>query len=191
MFEGANMPNIEKELKFKIDDIKKIESKLKKLGAKQIGSEFQRTIRFDTPDLSYEKQGTFIRVRKGFGNTVTMKKKIKTTGELFERIEIETEVSDTEKLRTIFNELGLSKEFIMEKYRSNWTFIDTVVSIDKMPFGNYLEIEGEPDKVKSVAKTLSLDLKNKIVGTYWDLFEDFKKSSGHIGEHIVFDQIKL
>lgn len=178
--------HIEKEIKIKVKDIQKLDELLKKHGAKFKGKSFQRTIRFDTPNLDYEKKGTFLRVRSGHGNTVTMKKKIKSTGNLFERIEIETEVEDIEKLRNIFNELGLTKEFIMEKHRTNWSLNGAEISIDELPFGIFIEIEGEERIITNTTKLLGLDLNKKITITYWDLFEGYKKEKGIVSQDITF-----
>jgi adenylate cyclase class 2 len=178
--------HIEKEIKVRVKDIGRVNKLLKKHGAKYQGKSFQKTVRFDTPNLDHEKRGTFLRVRSGHGNTVTMKKKIKSSGDLFERIEIETEVKDIEKLRAIFNELGLTKEFIMEKHRANWLFNNTMVSIDELPFGFFVEIEGEEPNISNTTNLLGLDAEQKITVTYWDIFEDYKKEQDIEGEHIVF-----
>jgi adenylate cyclase class 2 len=115
-----------------------------------------------------------------------MKKKVKSVGDVFERIEIETEVKDIEKLRKIFNELGLTKEFIMEKNRANWLLNNTAISIDELPFGLFIEIEGEEPHISDTAKLLDLNLDGKITVTYWDIFEDYKKAKGIVAESIIF-----
>ncbi|MEI6266401.1 MAG: class IV adenylate cyclase [bacterium] len=180
--------NIEKEIKIKVENIAEIGEILKRKNAKCLGKSFQRTIRFDTEDCDLEKNKTFIRVRSGFGNVVTLKKKTKTNENVFERVELETEVSDIEIMRKIFHNLGYTREFIMEKYRTNWEYNDTKISFDEMPFGLYVEIEGEEAEIFETAEELGLDLSNKITVTYWDLFEDYKKETGISGENIVFSK---
>jgi len=180
------MKNIEKEIKIKVRDLVKISEKLKQKKAKFMGTAFQRTVRFDTESCDLEKNKTFIRVRSGFDNVVTLKKKIKTNDNVFERVELETEVSDIEIMREIFHNLGYTREFVMEKYRTNWEYNETVISFDEMPFGLYVEIEGEEKKIFETADELGLDLSNKITVTYWDLFEQYKSKTGQTGENIVF-----
>ncbi len=180
--------NIEKEIKIKVDNLESIQAKLKEKGAKFQGKVFQRTIRFDTEQLDLESNKIFIRIRSGFNNVVTLKKKFNTNKNVFERIEFETEVKDIEIMRQIFHHLGYTKEFIMEKYRSNWNFRETVVSFDEMPFGQFVEIEGEENSIFETANELGLDTNNKITVTYWDLFEEYKKESGENGENIVFPE---
>lgn len=177
---------IEKEIKVEVENPQQFLSLLIAKKAKKKGEGFQRTIRMDTPDHDLEKQGTFLRVRTGGKNIVTLKKKIKTDGDVFERRELETEVKDPEMLADIFANLGFTKRYIMEKYRIDYEYKNTKISLDELPFGVFVEIEGEPADIKNVANELSLDLLNKIVVTYWDLFEKYKKKTNLKGENIVF-----
>lgn len=179
---------IEKEIKLEIDNPGKLLARLSELKAKKISCGFQRTIRMDTPDMDLEKKGTFLRVRSGTKNIVTMKKKIKGDGEVFERQELETEVNDSELLADIFGQLGFSKQLIMEKYRIDYTYNKVKISVDELPFGMFIELEGEPESIMTVAGELGLDITKKIIVTYWDLFADYKKKTGEQGENIVFPE---
>mgnify|MGYP001570170333 CR=1 FL=1 len=177
---------IEKEVKVEVKDPKQLLSLLAEKKAEKTGEGFQRTTRMDTPNLNLEKQGTFLRVRTGGKNIVTLKKKIKGNGEVFERQELETEVKDPELLADIFANLGFIKRFIMEKYRIDYVYKNTKISLDELPFGIFIEIEGEAEDIVNVSQELNLDLSKKIIVTYWDLFEEYKKKTGEKGENIVF-----
>lgn len=179
---------IEKEVKFKVDDPKGLIGLLKSKSAEKVSGMFQRTTRMDTPNMDLEKKGIFLRVRTGDKSIVTLKKKIndKADSDLFERLELETEVKDTQVLADVFEQLGFSKRLVMEKYRVNYKYKNTTLSLDELPFGNYIEIEGEPKDISTVIKDLELNFSNRINVTYWDLFEEFKKGSGEVSENIVF-----
>jgi adenylate cyclase, class 2 len=177
---------IEKEIKVEVKNPQQLLSLLAQKNVKKKSEGFQRTTRMDTPNLDLEKRGTFLRVRTGGKDIVTLKKKIKSTGEVFERQELETEVKDPELLADIFADLGFGKRYIMEKYRIDYEYKNTKISLDELPFGVFVEIEGEPENIKGVAEELKLDLSNKIIVTYWDLFEDYKKKMNQKGENIVF-----
>lgn len=177
---------IEKEIKVEVTNPQQLLLLLIKIQAKKISEGFQRTIRMDTPDLQLEKHGTFLRVRTGFKNIVTLKKKIKGDGAVFERRELETEVKDPDLLVDIFAKLGFTKQFIMEKYRIDYEYKNTKISLDELPFGIFIEVEGESNDIKNVATRLHLDLSSKIVVTYWDLFEEYKKKTKQKGKDIVF-----
>lgn len=184
-----NKHYIEKEIKFKIEDINGLMNKLKNKNAKFISSSFQRTVRFDTSSKDLEKQGKFLRTRTGHKNVVTLKINNKSQN-IFESQEIEFETDHTEKIRTIFNELGFGKELVMEKYRVNLELDGVDISLDELPFGFFIELEGEEDKIFEMANKLGFDLNKKIVVTYWDLFEIYKKENKRedLGESIVFEK---
>jgi adenylate cyclase class 2 len=179
----------EKEIKIQIKDITSLDKVLVKLGAKFIGSAFQRTIRFDTPAMDLEKQGKFLRVRSGFDNVITLKVK-SSNKKVYEREETEFEVGNIESARKVFNTLGFTKELIMEKYRSNWQLYDAVISIDELPFGFFVEIEAEEDQIFKVAGELGLDINKKIIESYWGVFEKYKSThkKENLGESIIFPQ---
>jgi adenylate cyclase class 2 len=181
--------NREVEIKFEIKNSDFIREKLKKQGAKFIGKVFERTIRFDTPDDGLEKNGNFLRLRTGFKNVITFKRKIKSK-DFKEREEIELEISDPEKMEIILKNLGFTKVRIMEKYREKWELNGAEIAIDKLPMGNFIEIEGREKSIKKVVNLLGLDFKNRLVCTYWDLWKDFTKKKGIKNENIVFSAIK-
>ncbi len=180
---------MEQEIKIKIENPLELISKLIVLKAEKIGQSFQRTTRMDTPNMDLEKNGTFLRVRSGHKNSVTLKKKLKEKNkEIFEREEIETEVKDIDKLADIFSNLGFTKRLILEKYRIDFKYKDLNISIDELPFGFYVELEGKSERIFEIAKELSLDVANKITVTYWDLFEEYKKKNNLQGEDIIFPE---
>jgi adenylate cyclase class 2 len=181
--------NREIEIKFEIKNPNLIRKILKNLKAKFCGKAFERTIRFDTPNNSLEKKGKFLRLRTGFKNVITFKRKIKSKN-FKEREEIELEISDPEKMEIILKNLGFTKVRIMEKYREKWKLNGTEIVIDKLPMGNFIEIEGREKLIKKVVNLLGLDFKNRLVCTYWDLWKDFTKKKGIKNENIVFSAIK-
>ena len=183
------MPHIEQEIKVPLEDLDGFLTTLNSEGAKFLGKTFQRTVRMDKDDSSLEKEGKFLRVRYGSKNVVTLKaKKDEENKEVFERIEIETEVKEPGKMIKILSELGFIQKFIMEKYRAEWKHNGVNITIDEMPFGFYIELEGEKDKIYQVAGELGLDIGKKIIVTYWDIFEDYKKENNLEGDDIVFPE---
>jgi adenylate cyclase class 2 len=177
---------VEKEIKIQISDISELITLLSSLGAEFISREFQRTFLLDTTDSKLKSQGMFLRVRSGVPNTVTLKKKIKQDINVRERIEYETDVKDVKTMLTIFESLGFTNKRIMEKYRVNFAFNNTVVSVDEMPFGFYAEIEGNESDISEVVKLLKIDPDKKILITYWDIWEDYKNKNNVSGEDIIF-----
>jgi len=183
----GNSTDHEKEIKLEVSDFDAVIKSLKENGAEFLGNAFQKTIRFDDENKGLEKQGIFLRVRSGFENVITMKIKVKNDT-VFERKEIELHIEDIEKMRKIIKKLGFEKEFIMEKYRSRWVLDGVDISLDELPFGLFIELEGDENKIFEVAKKLNLDTSKRIIVTYWDIFDKYKEKTGKTGEDIEFER---
>jgi len=181
------------EIKFKIENLNLIKRKLKDKKAKFIGKTLERTIKFDTENKDLEKKGKFLRVRTGFKNVITFKRKIKRKDTKFkEREEIELEIPEPEKMKIILENLGFTKKWIMEKYREKWILGDAEVVIDKLPkMGNFIEIEGSKKSIQETAKVLGLNFEDRITATYWGLWEDYRKTKGIKNENIVLKKYKI
>lgn len=162
---------IEKEIKLEVDDIAALTDTLRRSGAVFIGGALERTIRFDTEDLDYERRGKFIRVRSGFSNTITLKEKIKNANtNVRARKETEFEIEDIEKMKYILEALGLTYTRTMEKYRQHWKLGNCDITLDELPFGVFMEIEGEETEISRICQLLKLDENKKLLETYWDLW---------------------
>jgi predicted adenylyl cyclase CyaB len=176
------------EIKFKIKKPNLIRKGLHDFKAKFVGRAFERTIRFDTENENLKKQGKFLRIRTGFKNVLTFKKKINNSVKDFrEREEIEIEISNPTEMEKILENLGFTKKWIMEKYREKWILGNVEVVIDKLPkMGYFVEIEGSKRAIQKTAKILGLNLKNRITATYWDLWKGYCKRKGIKEENIIF-----
>ncbi len=181
---------IEVEIKFQIQDLSILEEKIKTVGGRELFKNvFQKTIRMDTSEESLKKKGIFLRVRDGEKKIITVKSKLPNSDENYkERQELEIEVSDIELAGKILVALGFTYKRIMEKYRTEYKLSGTILTLDRLPFGNYLEIEGEKDAIEKVIKILGLEKETRLVHNYWHLFEDYKKANNLTGENIVFNK---
>lgn len=181
------MEKIEKELKFKITDPKSIIKVLLDFGGTILNKSKEKTIRFDTPNLDLEKKGIFIRVREGSKKTITLKEKLQENYDIKARKETEFQIENIDDMRYILEKIGLTYIRIFEKYRINISYKKTVISIDELPFGLFLEIEGDEKDITTVVNDLNLDINKKILGTYWDMFEEYKKNQKtEEGKDILF-----
>ena len=184
--------SIEVEIKFKILDLQALKEKIKAARGRELHRNiFQRTIKMDTPEESLRKKGVFLRVRDGEKKIMTVKSKLPGSDEKFkERQELEIEISDIELAEKILSTLGFTQKLIMEKYRTEYELAETVLALDRLPFGDYLEIEGDKDSIEKVVRMLGLEKQERLVHTYWHLFDDYKKINNLTGENIVFDNIE-
>lgn len=181
------MLNISNEIKFKIDDVNSFINLLRERRIVLIGGYKEKTIRYDNKDLSLEHEGKFIRVRSGIKNVISIKEKLDNNDDednFLKRNDIEVEVSDIKKIQYILKQIGLHETYTMEKYRLKWKYNDDVeLNLDELPFGVFLEIHGNEKDALKTSDELGLSMKNAKKGTYWDIFEEFKKEN-HISPNI-------
>lgn len=163
--------NREVEIKFKVPNVEALRNKLGNLGAKNLGRVFERTVRFDTPAGDLEKSNKFVRVRTGFKSVITFKQKLKEDKDFKVRKEIEFQIEDSRKMEEILVSLGFTKKLIMEKIREKWLLPKVEVVIDELPFGNFMEIEGSKDYIKTTADRLGLKLSDGLIQSYWELWQ--------------------
>ncbi len=181
--------NREIEIKIKITDIEEFEKKISALNPQVIKEVFERTVRFDTNNGDLEKKGIFVRIRSGSKNTWTVKKKINDAAQpdkYFQRNEWEVGIDDLETAGEMLKVLGFEKEFIMEKYRKKFILPKAEITIDKLPFGTYAEIEAGKDEIDRLTKILGIDQARRIIGTYWHLHEEYNKIHGLTEKNIIF-----
>ncbi|PYT82930.1 MAG: hypothetical protein DMG40_04735 [Acidobacteria bacterium] len=138
----------EREIKLKIEDVKALLGRLKKLGAQPVGAGpgrvHEENVIFDTPQGGLAKHGQLLRIRTMTPEGKAKSKKEKTKPRVMltfkrpvtrpaasdrrpvpdsshkVREEIEMEVTDAATLTTIFEGLGLSGWFRYEKYRTTY-----------------------------------------------------------------------
>ncbi|HQZ95425.1 MAG TPA: class IV adenylate cyclase [Pyrinomonadaceae bacterium] len=99
-----------------------------------------------------------LRVRKtDFRTTLTYKEKVATENDFKHQIEFETDVSNVDATESIIEKLGYKLSVIYEKHRKAWHFNNVEIVLDELPFGYYMEIEGEMDDITTVEKLLGAD----------------------------------
>jgi adenylate cyclase class 2 len=179
---------IETEVKFKIENLSELEEKIKLIKGKELHRNvFQKTVMMDTIDEQLTKKGVSFRVRDGEKKIMTVKIKLQESDKRFkERQELEIEVSNVELAEKMMFELGFTKKLIMEKYRTEYELVGTILALDKLPFGNYLEIEGDKDSIEEAIRILKLENEDRITDTYWHLFDDYKKENNLNKKDIIF-----
>lgn len=149
---------IEIEKKYRIDK-KKLVELTAKLG--ELRAEFS----YETFEENYLHRGglldgraAVLRLRKtNRKTTLTYKEKVPTESEFKHQIEFETEVSDVEATEHIIEKLGYRLSVVYEKHRKAWHLNKVEVVLDELPFGYYMEIEGEMDDILAAEKLLGIE----------------------------------
>lgn len=146
---------IEIEKKYQIDKKKLVEltARLAELGA---------TFSYETFEENYLHRGglldgrmAVLRVRKTDERTLlTYKEKVGVENDFKHQIEFETEVSDVGATESIIEKLGYKLSVVYEKHRKSWHLNNVEVVLDELPFGYYMEIEGEVEDILAAEKLL-------------------------------------
>lgn len=185
------MEHIETEVKFFITDLAMLREKLISLGALSGGNIFETNIRFEDKDKNFIKNKSLLRLRKDSKTTLTFKSPAPDADSRFKMLrELEVEVSDFSTAIRILESLGFIQEQIYEKWREKLVLGNTYFCIDKMPYGDFLEIEGNKGEIIEYASLLGLDWEERILFNYLELFDILKKSLDISFSDVTFENFK-
>lgn len=106
------------------------------------------------------------------------------------RTELETGVSDGEKMDSILRALGYSPSFRYEKFRAEWTDGKGQVVVDHTPIGDFCEIEGNPRWIDATAKKLGVTSAHYITKNYATLFADWKQDDRSPATEMTFKAVR-
>jgi adenylate cyclase class 2 len=70
----------------------------------------------------------------------------------------------------IFNRLGFNADIIYQKYRQNFIIGNVSLSIDELPFGTYIEIEGAKEEIDFLIEKLELETTEISAMGYLELY---------------------
>jgi len=163
----------ETEVKFYVLDLNRIQTQLQALKAHLIQPRVLETnIRFDLPDASLRSKGNVLRLRYDTDARLTYKSASKNEQGVLSRREIEFVVEDFEKAKQFLEALGYQKLVFYEKYRTTYKFNETLVMLDELPYGNFVEVEGEtPEIIRTSSLQLNLNWDTAIATSYTSIFE--------------------
>jgi len=168
------MDGQETEVKFYVNDLKRVEERVRGLGAQLIQPRiFESNLRFDLPDGSFLREGKALRLRQDEAARITFKGAALYTEGVRSRPEFETTLGDFETGRKILEALGYVLIATYEKYRSTYELGDLHIMLDELPYGNFVEIEGpDIETLQSAASQLELDFSTAVPISYLFLFTD-------------------
>ena len=188
MEETHQMDNhLETEVKFYIEEMGPLRERLFKLGAIHQGRVFEKNLRLDTLDQKLLKQNALLRLRQADKATLTFKSKPPIEDTQFKTLtEYEVEVSGFESMKTILEALDFHPIQTYEKWRETFVMGDTLVLMDAMPYGNFLELEGTKAGILDLVEELGLDWNRRILLNYLAMFEILKKTLNLPFEDVTF-----
>jgi adenylate cyclase class 2 len=148
---------------------------------------FERNTVFDTPDRSISRSGRLLRIRQA-GKRVTLTYKGPPDRSRHKsREELETEVSDAQAMGAILERLGFKPVFRYEKYRTEYKQRGSgIATLDVTPIGVFLELEGPPRWVDTIAHRMGFREADYITTSYARLYFDWCKQRGVKPSNLVF-----
>jgi adenylate cyclase class 2 len=184
--------NRELEVKFLVEDLQTFARLIEKEGARKVQERaFEYNLRFDTPQGELAERHHVLRLRRDIEARLTFKAPGDGSEDVYARREIEFTVEDFDAARALLEALGYEVSVIYEKYREVYRLDKTLVTLDEMPFGHFIEIEGpSPEEIHAVADLLGLDWEARVVENYLDLFDRVRESFGLTFQDLTFENFR-
>jgi adenylate cyclase class 2 len=146
---------IEKKYRIGDEEASRLRGRLRAVGAETRGEEFEENTLYAGPGL--EQGNRVLRLRRVGGRAVfTFKESMASASGIKRRREDETTVGDADALAAILAALGYVPAAIYEKRRETWLVAGVEVVIDELPFGLFVEIEGEEESILEAERLLEL-----------------------------------
>ena len=180
--------NQEIEVKFLISNLPALHEKIGNLSAVELRPRvLEVNLRFDTHDRKLSERAQVLRLRLDDQAILTFKSPGQIVDGVISRTELEVVVSDFQSTRAILEALGFQVFMTYEKYRQNFQLNNLVASVDEMPYGNFIELEGEsPEHVRATAALLGLDWDQRINLSYTALLGLYNQNTGNTFRDISF-----
>src|ERR1043165_1227980 len=181
------------EVKFPLHNRHELTRKLHELGAQRLYPEtFEDNIVLDRRG-ELRTKGALLRVRKfGKYSLATFKGPMSIeAGGIKTREEVQTGVESFELAIQLFDSLGFKPVFRYQKYREVWRVRDVEVVIDRTPIGEYFEIEGQIDLIRSLTADLGMEMEQAIRQTYADLYRQARRTRADLPNDMVFSPEQL
>lgn len=174
---------LEVEIKFRCPDINNAREKIEKMGGKSLGPWYlEKNIVLDTAAGELEGQGKLLRLRTA-NSRGKLTFKAPETGSKNSGLkvmqEMETQIGDVQSMQEILARLGYYPRLRYEKFRKKWELLGAVVCLDILPFGRFLELEGDSHSIPECVNVLNLDAGSGSKGTYYDLYRESSQYSGN------------
>ena len=174
--------SIESELKFRVSgpgEHVRLRKALRKRGAKRQGAYNEENVRFDGPGKSTRRTTLRLRVLDGGPRgLLTAKGPAHFVGRVKVREETEVAVVDAHATLDLLRELGFRVAFTYEKHRTAWQLDGVVVTLDRLPFGWFVELEGPIDFLPEMARSLGLDPASALRESYSVLAREHLATQG-------------
>ncbi len=177
---------IERELKFRIDDLEELREALETAGATLVTPRAFEDNRVWDRGGELRERGCVLRLRRdGRGDRLTFKGPARFVDGVKERLEYETPVGSGDTLAAVLELLGFELSRRYQKVREEWRLGETLVTLDQTPMGSFAEFEG--GGTRECARRFGLETEQAERGSYLDLWEALRRENPELPGDMVFD----
>jgi adenylate cyclase class 2 len=183
----------ETEIKLYVPDLDAVKGRLKAAGAiLRAERVYERNVRHENAERNLHTRGLTLRLRQDTRVRLTYKDSPRNSDDsgIHSRLEIEVEVSDFDAMEAMLEKLGYFPHMVYEKYRTTYELDGTEIVLDELPYGNFVEIEGEVQAIQAVIGRLELHSAARFGGSYATLFERVKNHLGLMMNDLTFENFK-
>ena len=184
---------LEIEVKFHLTDMAAMRDAVQALNPENRGRVFEYNVVFDDARSSLRRSRRLLRLRRDGQNRITVKAPAlgADAGDFKVRREIEIRIDDFDAARSMLHALGYRRETVYEKWRETYvTNGGTHLCLDTLPFGDFLEIEGEAEAIRRCARRLGLSWEKRILKNYHALFDLVRRRERLDFSNITFDNFR-
>lgn len=181
----------ETEVKIAVPDLDAIRARLEAAGAALSGARvYERNVRYEDAAETLTPRDIVLRLRQDRAVRLTYKAPpdaaVALAPNVRTRFEAEVTVSDFEVMDTILRRLGFHPHVVYEKYRTTYRLDEAEIVLDEMPFGNFIEVEGQAPAIERTLSALGLGAAPRILVSYMVLFERVKAALGLEAHDLTF-----
>ena len=172
---------IEKKYRLTTEERDRVLNRLKEVDAEFCGKAFEENTLYEGGTINLKN--CVLRLRRVGGSAIlTYKERFPSSSAIKKQREDETRVEDADATAAILEGLGYQPVLVYEKRRATWRVADTEVVVDELPFGFFMEIEGEEKAIEIAEKLLGLEDVTPEMATYPQLAAEHGKKVGKMTE---------
>lgn len=178
----------EVELKLYVPELGAVRERLEHLGARLVSPRvYEHNVRYENEAKTLSPNGIVVRLRQDTRVLLTYKgASLKLDDGVRTRFEAEVEVSDFDAMETILGKLGYFPYMRYEKYRTTFELDGAEIVLDEMPYGSFVEIEGDADAIHRLRAALELSAAPNFGDSYAVLFDRVRANLGLTFQDLTF-----
>lgn len=174
---------LEIEVKFFVTNLANVRERVVAAGASvKKARVYERNIRYDNAWDGLMARGAMLRLRQDKKAKMTFKG-VPQDGDHSDtqarvREEIEFEVGDFDSADLLLQRVGFIPRQTYEKYRETFQLGGVEIVLDEMPYGDFIELEGSEEEIRTVADQLRLSWDARIITNYLGLLAQLNAHHG-------------